>query len=134
MAKSAKAAAKPLADFIAKQLDIQASLGKSQKDIATEIGYERPNMISMFKTGDVKVPIDKVPALARALNVDPAFMMRLAMQQYWKDEAEAIAAVFGTVLSKNETKIIEAIRSVTKDTDPALTPALERKLKAVFKE
>jgi len=40
---------------------------KTQGDIAAEAGFVNPNMITMFKTGASKVPLDRVPALALAL-------------------------------------------------------------------
>ncbi len=124
----------PLAQYISKQIDVQASLGKNQRQIAVEIGYEKPNMISMFKRGETKVPLDKIPALAKALNVDAAFMFKLAVQQYWPDMGKAIAEIFGTVLTKNETKMIELIRRLTKGSDPELTHRAKRKLKAAFRD
>jgi transcriptional regulator with XRE-family HTH domain len=119
-------------EFIAKQIDVVKSMGKTQRDIAEAVGYDKPGMINMFKAGTAKVPLDKVPALAKALHIDPAFLMRLAMAQYWPDYADAIAAVFGTVLSANEVKIIEKIRAVSKESDPPLTRDAEAKLKAAF--
>ena len=65
--------------YIAKQIDIQVSLGKNQRLIAKEIGYGKPNMISMFKRGEARIPFGKIPALAKSLNVDPAYMFRLAI-------------------------------------------------------
>ncbi len=124
----------PLAQYISKQIDVQASMGKNQRQIAQEIGYEKPNMISMFKRGETKVPLDKIPALAKALNVDAAFLFKLAIQQYWPEMGQTIAEIFGTVLTKNETKMIELIRRRTKDTDPELTRGLKRRLKAVFRD
>ena len=124
----------PLAQYISKQIDVQVSMGKNQRQIAQEIGYEKPNMISMFKRGEAKVPLDKIPALAKALNVDAAFMFKLAVQQYWPDMGKAIAEIFGTVLTKNETKMIELIRRLTKGSDPELTHRAKRKLKAAFRD
>ena len=81
-----------------------------------------------------KIPLDKIPALAKALNVDAAFMFKLAVQQYWPDMGKAIAEIFGTVLTKNETKMIELIRRLTKGSDPELTHRAKRKLKAAFRD
>lgn len=124
----------PLAQYISKQIDVQVSMGKNQRQIAHEIGYEKPNMISMFKRGEAKVPLDKIPALAKALNVDPAFLFKLAIQQYWPEMGQAIAEIFGTILTRNETKMIELIRSLTKGSDPELTHRVKRKLKAAFSD
>ena len=51
----------PLAQYIAKQIDIQVSLGKNQRLIAKEIGYGKPNMISMFKRGEAKDSLRQDP-------------------------------------------------------------------------
>jgi transcriptional regulator with XRE-family HTH domain len=122
----------PLAQYIYKQVDIQVSRGKNQRQIAQEIGYKKPNMISMFKRGEAKVPLNKIPGLAKALNVDPAYMFRLAIQQYWPDLNKAVSEIFGRVLTKNEAKMIDVIRHATKGSDPDLTPDQEHRLKAVL--
>jgi transcriptional regulator with XRE-family HTH domain len=119
----------PIAKYISKQVDISVSMGKTQREIAGEIGYASPNMISMFKRGEVKVPLDKIPALARALNVDAAFLFKLAIQQYWPDAGEAIAEIFGTVLTKNETAIVEKLRHKSKGSDPQ-----ERRVKITIED
>lgn len=137
----AKTASKPrassadltIANYISQQIDLQRKNGKSQKQIAEELGYEKPNIISMFKFGQSKVPLDKIPALAKALNVDPAFLFRLAMKQYWKGAEETIAAIFGTVLTENEKMVIAILREATKDDVPAPTGEQIRRLKQVFK-
>lgn len=129
----AKGCAQPIAVYIDKQIAIQKALGKTRRHIAEELGYDSRNMISMFRTGDVKVPLAKIPALARALDADPAYLMQLAVQQYWPNEAEALAVVFGTTVTKNEVKIIELIREITNNEDPALTLDLAREIKTAFK-
>ena len=52
---------------------------KSQAEIAAEAGFVNANFVSLLKSGKNKVPLDRVPALARALEVDPAYLMRLAL-------------------------------------------------------
>lgn len=120
-----------IAQYLTKQIDSLSGV-KSQREIAVEVGYDKPNMISMLKRGEAKVPLDKIPALAKALHVDPAFLFRLAMEQYWPDLAKAISSIFGTIISKNEASIIDRIRELTKNGDPALTPELDAKLVSIF--
>jgi transcriptional regulator with XRE-family HTH domain len=121
-----------LAKYISEQIDIQAGRGKNQRQIAREIGYAMPNMVSMFKRGEARVPLGKIPSLAAALNINPAHLFRLAIQQYWPDLGKTVGEIFGTVLTRNETKMVELIRHTTKCTDPILTDDLECKLKAAF--
>ncbi|MCK1543295.1 helix-turn-helix transcriptional regulator [Bradyrhizobium sp. 179] len=121
-------------EFIAAQLEIAKTMGKTQRDVAEAIGYDKPNPVNMMAKGTMKVPLDKVPLLARALNVDAGFLFRLALNQYWPDAADAIAQIFGTPLTKNEKEIIEFIRGVSKNSDPSLSRDVEAKLRAAFKE
>ena len=94
---------------------------KTQREIAAAAGYDRPNILSMFKTGETKVPLDKIPALARALDADPAHMFRLAMIDQWPELARVIGAVFGRQMaSENETAIfLTKWRAATGNADPA---------------
>jgi transcriptional regulator with XRE-family HTH domain len=88
-----------------------AACGKTQREIATEIGYDKANIISMFKQGITKVPVNKAPALARALGIDPAYFLRVVMNQY---EPEAWAVIDrvtgGCVLSDNERNLLRQYR------------------------
>ena len=59
---------------------------KSQAEIAAQAGYTNANMITMIKQGSSKVALDRVPALAHALEADPAYVMRLALEQTKHDE------------------------------------------------
>ena len=45
---------------------------KSQIEVATQAGFIHPNMISMIKNGSSKLPLDRVPSLASALECDAA--------------------------------------------------------------
>lgn len=127
------AANSKMAVYLRGQIDSLINAGiKTQKDIAKEMGYPKGNIISMFKTGEVRVPLDKIPALAKAINVDVAFLFRLAMEQYWPKRNDAIAAVFGTITTSNQRDILAKIQELTGEEDPALTPELEAKLRKVF--
>lgn len=61
---------------------------KSQAEIAGEAGFTNPNMISMIKSGATRIPLDRVPALAESLDVDPARLLQLALEQ-WAGSATA---------------------------------------------
>lgn len=68
-----------LAVFIAKRvLELRP---KSQIDIAQEAGFQSANFISMLKNGAAKLPLDRVLALATALDCDPKRLFLLALQQ-----------------------------------------------------
>jgi hypothetical protein len=60
----------------------------------------------MFKHGEVKVPLDKIPALAKAIEADPGHLFRLALEQYWPELAATVAEIFGRVVTANEEEIL----------------------------
>ena len=106
---------------------------KSQKDIAEIVGYNTPNMITMIKLGDTKVALDRVALLAKALEVDPANLFKLAMEQFYSPETvKTIFAYFGEIVSANESEIIGAIRKASDNSDPALTAQVREGLHKIF--
>lgn len=137
--REAKKPAMPFADSpIARYLDkqIEALRGvKTQREIATEIGYDKPNMISMFKRGEARVPLEKIPFLAKALHVDPAHLFRLGLEQYWPDLGRTIASIFGRLATKNEEAILlSKWRAATDNMDPAPEQALEAAVDRMISE
>ena len=92
---------------------------KTQREIAQEAGYEMPNIISMFKRGESRVPLNKIPLLSKALGVDPAHMFRLALEQYWPNRGDIIEKLFGRLASENEEEILlKQWRTATRNADP----------------
>lgn len=106
---------------------------KSQAEIASETGFPNPNMISMVKSGAIRVPLDRVPALAEALQVDPARLLQLALEQ-WAGSAAARAfdRIFDTVVSKNEIGWLTEIRDASDHTDPVMTTRTRSAIRAIF--
>ncbi|MBU1691138.1 MAG: XRE family transcriptional regulator [Gammaproteobacteria bacterium] len=104
-----------VADFIADRL---ADSDKTQREIAEECGFEKPNIITMFKNGATKLPINRIGPLAKALNADPAHLLRLVMAEYFPDTWVDIENIMqSTVLSANELELVRAYRQMTGDND-----------------
>lgn len=80
----------------------------------------------MFKQGATPVPINRVPALATALEVDPSWLMRLALQEYQPEILETISTTMGVIVTPGETEIIEALRVATRNNDPKLSDPGQR--------
>ncbi len=113
-----------IARYLDKQIEALRGV-KTQRQIAIEIGYDKPNMISMFKRGEARVPLDKIPLLAKALHVDPTHLFRLALEQYWPNMGDMIAKMFGRIATENEEAILlSRWRTATNNMDPPLDPAL----------
>ena len=106
---------------------------KSQVAIASEAGFKARNMLSMIKSGHAKLPLDRVPALAFALDCDPDLLFRMALEQMTEDStAEAIVNIFTEVVSENEKQWLRVIREASNNADPRLTSRAERTLRGIF--
>lgn len=106
---------------------------KTQKEVAREVGFLNANMLSLLKSGANKVPLDRVPALAKALEADPAYLMRLSLEQsVGVTAANAIVEVFGTPVSENERGWLEEIRDASDHSDPRLTTRSRVVLRGIF--
>lgn len=105
----------PFAAYITEKIE---KSDKTQIEIAHELGYDKPNIITMFKHGATKVPVAKVPALARALGLDPAHLLRLALSEYSPEILEAIESSFGWLVAEDEYQLLKQVRTLTGG-DPA---------------
>lgn len=117
---------------VAQYIDAQVALSnKSQVVIAKDIGYEKPNMLTMLKQGKTKLPVNKVPALARSLGIDPVYFMRLVLSEYQPELFEAIEAVYGaSLLSPGELSLALQLREATKGTTITDEPEFAEKMVA----
>ncbi len=108
---------KTVAEFLTHAI---ANSGKTQKLIADELGYDNPNIITMFKQGSSPVPLKKVGPLAKTLNIDPVCFLRLMMQEYVPETYEAIEQTLAVpLLTQREKALIESFRRTTNWTDPS---------------
>lgn len=86
------------------------SMGKPQKDIAREAGFDTPNMITMIKQGKTKLPISKVGPMAIALEADPVHLFQMCLEEYCPDTWKAIAPFMESALTREELRLITGFR------------------------
>ena len=98
----------------------------TQKEIAARAGYPRPNIITMFKTGETKIPIEKIPVFAEILGIDPKRFLRVALEEYDPGVLKVIEARFGPQVSRNEHEILQEIRKRSNGSDPKLVTQAQR--------
>ena len=101
-----------VAEYISHAIELS---GRTQKDIARDVGWAKPNVLSMMKQGITKVPIEKVPALARACGVDEANFLRIVMTEYSPDVWAVIVKYAGDVLSEDERAMLKEYREKTNE-------------------
>lgn len=102
----------PVARFVNERIQI---IRKSQKDIAEQAGFDKPNMITMIKQGKSKLPIAKIGALAVALEADPVHLLKLCFSSYYPETWNVIAPLFVAALKNHELRLLNAVRAETGD-------------------
>lgn len=107
--------------YLSNAIDVS---GKTQRQIAEEVGYNRPNIISMLKTGEVDLPLNKVELFAASLEVDPLYLLSLVMRERHPEMYRIIWSRVGDrVVSNSERNLLEQVRNMTGSTDvEAVTP------------
>lgn len=92
--------------------------GKTAEAIASAIDYGNVNVIQGFMRGSVKVPANMILPLARVLEVDPVYLLRLVLSEYMPDVLTAIDdCVPAALLTKTELGLVEAYRETSNGAD-----------------
>jgi hypothetical protein len=107
----------PFHEVLAELID-RSSL--TQTEIAKKLGYPRPNIITMFKQGATKVPLNRIGPLARILDVDAVWLLRRALREYQPELWKVLEGTLGPRVTSNELEILGALRAATDDMDPKL--------------
>lgn len=97
----------PVAQFIAHRIQVT---GKAQKEIAREVGFDKPNMITLIKQGHTKLPLAKIGLMATALEADPVALLKLCLGTYYPETWEAIEPLFESALTSEEVVMVKAWR------------------------
>lgn len=96
----------------------QAPKGCGISALRRQNSRHRPRVFSLGHRPDFyrnKVPLDRVPALAKALNVDPAYLVRRTIEQaVGVTAAQAVIEIFGTPA----TGRLMELRGASDDSDP----------------
>ena len=87
----------------------------------------------MFKTGETKVPFEKIPALAAALGVDVGHLVRLGLEQYWPERFDVIGKVFSRIVTANEMEFVGVLRQASVNADPKMTASQRLEVAAAIR-
>lgn len=122
-----------LAQLIAARIE-DLSPRKSQREIAEEVGFPSRNVISIIKSGATKLSLDRVEAMAKALELDLATVMIPALEQYYnQDTISAIRDVFSSAESKAEKELLALARIYLKNPQ-SLSFETRETLKQIFQQ
>ena len=82
----------------------------TQREIADRVGFKHANIISMLKTGETRVPLDRIPSLAQTLGMDERLFLMIAIEEYHPGVHEVLVDVLGLPLSDAELGILTMFR------------------------
>lgn len=82
----------------------------TQREIADRVGFKHANIISMLKSGETRVPLERIPALATTLGMDERQFLMVAIEEYHPGVHEVLVEVLGVPLSDAELGIITMFR------------------------
>lgn len=86
-------------------------IGKKQLEIAEIAGFDNANVITMIKQGRTKLPLSKVGSMAKALELDPTYLLKLCIEEYQPETWDAIRPYMDEILTADELSIILSIRN-----------------------
>lgn len=85
-----------VAEYLKQQLEQSP---KTQAQIADEIGFANPNILTMMKAGQCKLPMTKIGKLADALGIDKRQLLRRVLLEYSPELLAVIEEVLGQPLT-----------------------------------
>lgn len=100
---------------------ISAAMARSTKstaELAGEMGYKTPNILSMLKTGAMRLPQNKVVTVGKPLGIDTTYLLRVVDRENNTNYAEVIEkAIDRPLISDNEMKLPLMQRAVSHGLD-----------------
>lgn len=89
----------------------QTRLGANDAVIANALGFERPNVIELIKSGAMRLPISHVKPFAMAFDLDASAVLRTLLREADSALLEGIEACMGPlVLTPGEQRLIQRLR------------------------
>lgn len=96
----------------------QESMNLSDEQMAQELGFSRPSVYTLCKGGKMKMPMSKVPLLAKVLKVPASDVLTVMLTEYDPELLAVINKSWGSMaLTAGEKKVLSAYRSLAKGHD-----------------
>lgn len=96
----------------------QAESGATDQQLAISLGYEQGNVVALIKRGVLKLPLNKVEALAEVTTVDPGRVLELALMERDPALLELIRSIkTRSTLTPAEMRLVEHCRTLAGDRD-----------------
>lgn len=105
-----------VAEYLSQQIHLS---GVPQKEIASRMGYPNSNIITMFKQGTTKLPINRVKEMAEILGIDKVYLLKLVMGEYAPETLAALEELIGgeNFTTQSERNVLNIMRSMSDGLD-----------------
>jgi hypothetical protein len=88
-------------------------LDLTNSDLQRAMGYDRPNVVAMMRSGSMRLPVSKVAEVAKMLQVDPVFLLGKVLAENDAALWDVIASVmYDRLITANEIALITWVRQV----------------------
>jgi hypothetical protein len=92
--------------------DRQAALGLSDQELCAAVGFDREIVLTLIRTGIMRLPLTKVPAFAEALSLDACELFKAALHENSPELASLIETIYNPMqLTPIEKHLIECTRT-----------------------
>ena len=120
-----------LAKFLSDRL-VEIQGVRSQREIANIAGFTNANMITMLKQGYTKLALDRVGGLAKALDVNKADLMLLALEQFFDPATIREIGTAFTDFTDDERRIVSLWRIARRSSPIAVDTDVSKKVVEAF--
>lgn len=108
----------PIGQVLARR---QAALGLSDVEIAKALGYQNDKVVALMKSGSLRVPVNKIAALAQVLQMDGGELLEAALTEsapgLW-DAIQDLVLPLGR-LGPGEVNLLRHLRQLRGETEAA---------------
>lgn len=105
----------PVRELISVQAD---RLGLKNPELAERLGYPAANVVSMIKSGSMRLPINKIAITAEVLQIDPLYLAQCVDAESDFQLGPFLDAISKrTPITLNEEKLIAQLRKIADGVD-----------------
>ena len=96
--------------------------GDTLDTVARECEMRSTSILVQCWNGNLIIPVSFVPGIARYLSVDPAWLLRIYLEDHLPDTMKMIEQCeLSILLTERERELVFAYRRATADQDPPMT-------------
>jgi transcriptional regulator with XRE-family HTH domain len=94
----------------------QAEIGLTDQALSDALDFQKLAVIEQIKAGNMRMPIAKVPALSKALNIDARDLLHALLRESAPDLLSVLEEVLNPLaLTSTEVNLINHVRSLAGD-------------------